>query len=74
MSGRREVSCKDFYRFVGHCDLNGSNLLVGQSREGHFVVDYTTADQDGCTAPSCLLAAYILCKLEFFTMVKECLT
>jgi hypothetical protein len=33
--GRRKVNRKDFHRFAGQCDLNGSSLQVGQARNGH---------------------------------------
>jgi len=36
--GGRNVSRKGFYRSVGRC------LQVGQARNGHCVVGYTTAD------------------------------
>jgi len=34
-AGRGELSRKDFHRFAGHCDLDGSSLQVGQARNGH---------------------------------------
>jgi len=51
--GRREVSRKFFYRSAGQYDLNGSSLKMSQVRNGHRVVDYTTADQNVCTATRC---------------------
>lgn len=48
--GGRKVSRKDYHRFAGQYDLNGSSLQMSQSRNGHRVADYTTANQDHCTA------------------------
>ena len=50
-----KVSHKDFHRFVGQHNLNVSCPQVGQARNGHFV-DYTTANQYGCTAPAVCLS------------------
>jgi hypothetical protein len=51
---RWQLSCKDFHPFAGYYDVDGSSLQVGLARNGHWVVDYTTADQDGCTVLCCL--------------------
>jgi hypothetical protein len=48
---RRKVSRRDFHWFAGQYDLDGGSLQVVQSRDGHLVLDYTTADQDGCATP-----------------------
>ena len=50
-AGRRKVSRKDYRWFAVRCDFSGSSLQVVQARNGHILVDYTTADQDGCAAP-----------------------
>ena len=73
----RKVSRKDFHRFAGQYDLNGSSLQVGQARNGHWVVDYTTADQYGCTAScweSVCALADIIGKPEGLSRIKECVT
>ena len=50
-AGRGKVSRKDYCWFAIKCDFNGSSLQVGQAWNGHILVDYTTVDQGGCTAP-----------------------
>jgi hypothetical protein len=54
VGGKERGKPQDFHRFAGHCDLNCSSLQVGQARNGHLVVYYTTAYQGGCNAPCCL--------------------
>jgi len=76
-AGRREESLKDFHSSAGQYNLNGSSLQVGQARNGHWVVDYTTTDQDGCTSPrrrSVCAVVDIIGKPEGLPKVKECLT
>ena len=55
-AGRGEVRRKDLHWSAGQYNMDGSSLQVGQARNGHKVVNYTTADQDGCTAPRCRLS------------------
>ena len=51
-AGRWKVRRNVYHRVAGQCDLNCSSLQVGPARNGHWVVDYTTADKDGCAAPA----------------------
>jgi hypothetical protein len=47
--GKRRISRKDFHWFAGQHDLKSSNLQVDKARNEHLVVDYTTAEEYGCT-------------------------
>jgi hypothetical protein len=76
-AGRGELSRKFSHRFAGHCDLDGGSLQLGLARKEHCMVNYTTADQNGCTAPSCRFVcavADIIGKLEGLAWFEECLT
>jgi hypothetical protein len=56
--------------------LYGSCLQMAQARDGHCVVDYATADQYGCAAPTCwsvCAVADIVGKPEGLPQMKECL-
>jgi len=71
-----EVTPKYFHRFACHCDLNGNSVQVVEAWNGHWSVDYTTADQDVCTVPYCQSVCAvpdIIGKPECLTMVKESL-
>lgn len=46
----RKVIFKDYHRLADQCDLDGSSLQLGQAHNGHYVMDYTPAEQDGCAA------------------------
>ena len=50
---RRNVSRKSVHHFAGQYDLNGSSLQVGQAKNRHGVVNYTTDDHYVCAAPRC---------------------
>ena len=53
--------------------MNGSGLQVGQAHNGHWLVDYTTADQYGFTAPRCQSVcevADIIGKLDGLSWIK----
>ena len=69
LAGRRRVSLQDFHQFAGQYDLNGSSLQLGQARNGHRVVDYTTVDQDGLPPPLPVCAV-----ADIIGTWKECLT
>ena len=48
-TGGPNLRPKVFRHFAEQYDMNGSGLQVGQSQNGHWLLDYTTADQYGFT-------------------------
>jgi len=75
--GGRKACRKDFYRFTGHHNLNGSCLQLDEARDRYRVVYYATSDQYGRATTSCwslCAVAEIIGKLVGLFGIKKCLS